>query len=529
METLNQKTLRDYTQVLFRHKAVIITSVITVMLTVAAGLMLKTPLYEAEVKMLISASKQVEAPYYRDLTGQQNIGVALTQAEIVKSNPVIERAVRAMGLYELPLDYEQRFCTPLKSIFVKLNAKTMGARLERMQEGQRKAYRYRMALEYLREAVTVEPIRDTNLFFIKVRDFSGYGSAVMANIVSRSYVIFDLEQQLAELRLKYGNMHLAVTQLKDNIDKMEKGLNGEPLPNIEAIGPASVKIIEQAQIPLRPKGIPRALTLILALFMSLFLGVMLAFVFEYADPTFKSPMDAEESLGLPFLGSIPRIKRRENLLLNDAKPRNTRYESFYCTLSEEVNMLRKDRPLKAILFTAAESGEGVSAIAANLGIILSRKAPLRALLVDANLRRPSLDKLFKITSKTGLADVLEGKTALKDAIYEANSRLHILPAGRTDFNPSVLLDSLSMKNLISSLRKDYDLVIIDSAHLKSSKDAQVLAGSVDGVCLVVNERITRRQVLGAALAPLKEKKVNFLGVILNNRTFPVPQFVYDRV
>lgn len=529
METFQQKTLRDYLQVLFRHQAVSITCMVVVMITVGVGLMLKTPLYEAQVKMLISASKQVEAPYYRDLVGQQNIGVALTQAEIVKSSPVIERAVRAMGLYELPLDYELRFCTPLKSLLVKLNAKTMSTRLERMPEEQKRAYRYRMAIEYLNQAINIEPIRDTNLFFIKVKDFSGYGAAVMANIVSRSYVIFDLEQQLAELRLKYGDKHLAVTQLKDNIDKMEKGLTGEPLPNIEAIGPASVKIIEQAQIPFKPQGIPHAFTLALAFVMSIFLGVMLAFVFEYIDPTFKSPMELEDSLNLPFLGSIPRIKKSEKTLLDYAKPQKTKYANFYYTLSEHLSILCKDRKLKVVLFTAAESKEGVSTIAANLGIILAKKAPFRILLVDANMRCPSLNKLFKITQDVGWAEVLEGKAALKEALCRVNAHLDVLPAGRTELNPSILIDSPSLKKIFSVLQEEYGMVIIDSPNLKLAKDAEVLAGFADGVCVVVNERITRRQVLSAAIAPLKEKKVNFLGVILNNRTFPIPKFVYDRV
>ena len=132
--------------------------------------MLKTPVYEAKVKMLISATKQVEAIYYRDIVGYQNVGLTTTQAEVVKSDPILDRTVRALGLWDMPLDYEKRFCSPLKGKLVDLQIKTIQAKLERLKDEDKKGFRYRQALERLRDNVSVEPIRDTNLFYIKVRD-----------------------------------------------------------------------------------------------------------------------------------------------------------------------------------------------------------------------------------------------------------------------------------------------------------------------------------------------------------------------
>ena len=118
-----ETTFRDYMRVLFRQKAVVITCFLTVMITVIIGIMLKTPVYEAKVKMLISASKQVEATYYRDLIMGQNMEVALTQAEIVKSAPVLEKTVRALGLAQKPFDYEKQFASPLKAKLVAIGAR----------------------------------------------------------------------------------------------------------------------------------------------------------------------------------------------------------------------------------------------------------------------------------------------------------------------------------------------------------------------------------------------------------------------
>ncbi|MCX5694937.1 MAG: polysaccharide biosynthesis tyrosine autokinase [Candidatus Omnitrophica bacterium] len=513
--TPTNNTFRDYLKVLFRQKAVIITSFVTVMLTVIIGTQFKTPVYEASVKVLISAEKQVEAPYYRDLLGSGESEIVLTQSEIVNSAPIIERAVSVIGLYERPFDYEKRFASVLKRRFIDISAKMMNAKLAKLKEEQRKAYLFRMAVEELRRSIRVEPIRDTKLFTISAREFSPLGAAIIANVVSRSYLIFDLEQQLAELQIKYGDKHLAVTQLKDNIEKMQKSLTGEPLANVDAIGPASVKIVEQAQIPIKPLGISNFLTIIIALIMAPFLGVMLAFMFEYMDQSFKSPADVELFLGLPFLGYIPKNKNLKPAALSN--------------LCDQIYLVMKDKGLKSVLFTAASPEEGVTTIVANLARNLSQKGEHKVLLIDANLRNPAIDKAFKITEPAGLADVLEGKSDFNAAAKEIGKNLYVIKAGKTALNPITLLSSHMMQEILKSARERYDLVLIDCVNLKDFKDALVVSNFVDSVVIVVKEGKTRRQVVKSAILPLEQKKTNLIGVIINNRTFVIPKFVYERV
>ena len=100
-----------------------------------------------------------------------------------------------------------------------------------------------------------------------------------------------------------------VSQLKNTIADMEKRLSGEPLPNIDAIGPASVKVIEQADLPLEPEGPSKSVIMVLGMFMSVFLSIMLAFMFEYMDQSFKTPRDIEQALSVPLLGSVRRRRR----------------------------------------------------------------------------------------------------------------------------------------------------------------------------------------------------------------------------
>ena len=113
---MDEITLRDYLKVLFRQKWVIVTSIVTVTVVVALGLWMKTNTYEATVKLLVTSQKGVESPYYSPLIGMQNIQVALTQSEIVKSNPVMERALKAIGLK--PLDFEKKFASPLRKAMI---------------------------------------------------------------------------------------------------------------------------------------------------------------------------------------------------------------------------------------------------------------------------------------------------------------------------------------------------------------------------------------------------------------------------
>lgn len=508
-----EMTMRDYVRVLFRQKWVVITSFVTVVVTVAIGLILMTPMYEAKVKILVSAEKLVSSPYYRDLIGYQNTPVAMTQSEIVTSSPVMERAVKSLGLYAKPLDYEKNFASWPRKLLIKMQAASINKELAKLKLEQKQAYLYRLALEDLKQHIKVEPVRDTNIFTINVKDYSPIGATIIANVISRSYVIFDLEQQLSDMQMKYGEKNLAVTQLRDSIEKMVKGLNGEPLPDIEAMGPASVKIIEQASVPIRPAGIPKTIIFILAVFMAVFLSVMLAFVFDYMDQTFKSPKDIETYLGITCLGSIRKKAGDED----------------YHAISDEIFLELKDKGLKTVMVTSAEGREGVTTIVAGVGKYLSGVSGHKTLLIDANLRHPRLHEKFNIKNTIGLGNILEDKTTFDSAVKEVSSKLSVLTAGNTALKPVVLFDSHKMGELLKAAKGKYETVIIDAPQLGRHKDSELIAAVSDSVCLVTSENGARRQVAKIALEPLVEKKSYIIGAVLNKRTFSIPKWLYERV
>ncbi len=506
-----QTTMRDFLKVLFRQKAVVLTSFFTVIITVFVGLLLKTPVYEGKVKLMVSAQKQVESPYYRDLLGDRNLEVAIAQSEIVSSNPVIERAVKAVGLFDRPLDYEKNFANSIKLPFIALSVKSTQAQLNKIPEDQRKGYLFRLAVEDLKKNIKVEPIRDTNLFTISVRDYSPVGSAILANVVSRSYLIFDLQQQLAETQLKYGEKHPSSLQLQDSINAMIKNLNGQPLPDVEAIGPASVKIVEQATLPLRPSGIPKSLTFVLAIFMAGFLGIMLAFVFEYMDQSFKSPQDIEGYLNTPYLGAVPAKVKQQQL--------------SYENLADQILLISKDKNLHTLLFATAESSYDSANIVVNLGKVLAGKG-YKVLVVDANFRHLIFKNFFNLEKGPGLVDVIEEKVTFEKSVHTAGKNLAVMTAGETQLNPLTLVETNKMHQLLAQAGEKYDLVLIAAPDLKH-RDSILLSAQTDGFILVVKEGVSRKQVVLNALAPVIAKKANFLGVIMNNRTYAIPKAIYD--
>lgn len=524
-----EMTTRDYIKVLFRQKWIILLTIITVLLATYVGLELATPVYEAQVKMLITAEKQIDSPYYRDVLAGRVVDATLTQSEVVKSKPVLERTVAALNLNNRPLDYETHFATPLKQWVIDGSLKR--SKLDQLTPAAQKAVTYRLTLEDLKGKIKVEPVRDTNLFLIKVRDFSPVAAAIIANTVSRAYVVFDLEQQYVELQSKYTDKNPIVIQMKENITKMEQSLSGKPLPNIEAIGPASVKIIEQSSPPLTPVGLPKKTTLMLAVAMSIFLGVFLAFMFEFLDQTFHSKQDLENFLGVPVIACINKKKGwSDHKLVTDVSEQNRSPRSAsYRILTQQILFMVKTKNIRTLFFVSVHPKDESSAILANVAVFLSKKLGLRTLVIDANLRRPHLHKIFGKHIDRGIADVLEGKVKIEDVARTVGEKLDFVPAGRSATDPGILLDASLFSKALAGVKSFYDVVLIDGVDLRDFRDSALIAPSMDGVILVVGECTVRRQVVQHSVKHLRESKCRLAGVVMPNRHYLIPKFLYESV
>ena len=514
--------LREYLRVIFSHKAVIITTVITVMVFIFIGLELKTPTYVAHVKMLISAKKQIESPYYMDFSRQE--GISVTQSNLVSSYPVLERVVKELNLDNRPSGYEKQFCSTLKAYLIDLRLRKIKS--EHYEHGSEKEYLFRRAIETLKKNINISTIRNTDLFTINVTDFDPQIAAKIANSISRSYVIFDLEQQLAEVRLKYGMKHSLVLQLYDNINLISKNINGELLTsNIDAIGPASVKIIEQAHVPFRRKGKRKLVIVILGCFMSVFLGFMLAFVFNFLDHRFKTPEDAEKLLNIPYIGFLPKTGFKIGEIIGEKKVAPL-VASSYKKITEKIYLCLKDRNKKSIMITAASFAEGSSTIAANIACCLANDLGNKTLIVDGNLNNPVVHKLFNIPCSPGLMDLIDKRNLIDDAIQNISPNLSVLPAGKKVLNPVSILKHPNAVNAFKGIKDKFDFIIFDNADLLCSGTVSSFLSHVDGVVLVVSGEKNRRQIVNTALEHLQPMNGNIFGFIYNNRRFTIPKTLY---
>jgi succinoglycan biosynthesis transport protein ExoP len=187
----------------------------------------------------------------------------------------------------------------------------------------------------------------------------------------------------------------------------------------------------------------------------------------------------------------------------------------YRILRANLYFTSTDKKIKTVLITSPDVGEGKTTTAANLAIVLAH-AGNKTVFLGADLRRPKEVSLFELKSSLGLAQVISEKLPYDTAIFacEDVENLFIFPAGRIPPNPSEILQSKSMKDIIEQLRRDYDYIIIDAPPVNLVSDAVILAGLVDGVILVVAENETKKDIAKRSVKLLKKIGANILGVVI---------------
>ncbi len=522
--SMTELTLRDITRALFRQKNVIIITFIVITIGTVIGLKLQTPVYEAKVKMFIKGVSQTESFTYQSFGAFR---IHLTQMEIVKSEPVIKRAITTLKLDERPLDYEKKYCSEIKKPLIDFLVRKDIKKLNDMEPEKRKEALLYKAVQSLKKKIDTTLIPNTDIFYITVEDYDSDTAVEIANVVSRAYTIFDQQQQLAELALKYGNLHPTVQQLQDNIYRMDQNLSGAKLPDLEAIGTASVKIIEQATTDGIPTGKPKIIILIISLFVSAFLGVSLALFFDMIDQTFKSPDDIVKYVNIPVLGSIPKRRLKDLPFVKDAKE-PTRYTVFFEDLADQIFIFMKTQNLKTIMVTSPVQRDLNSTIVPNLGYIFSQILHHRTLMIDCNLRNPIYNSLLGIESKPGLANLIDSGSTEK-VIQKIDEDLDAISAGVTTMNPVTLMDKFNINETLKDIREDYEIVLLDCTNIKNFNDIVVISPHTDGIIIVVSEGRDRKQAVNSAITPLRNNKANIIGGVLNNRTFKIPEIIYKRI
>jgi exopolysaccharide transport family protein len=303
------------------------------------------------------------------------------------------------------------------------------------------------------------------------------------------------------------------------------------------------RIVDVARVPTSPSGpnIPRNLAFALALGLST--GIGLAFLLESMDNTVRTPEQAQIISALPSLGMITLGSRstREGAggeklalasskevveLVTKSRPRSQMAES-YRALRTSLLLTFAGGPPKVILVTSALPEEGKTTTSVNSAIVLAQKGN-RVLLIDADLRRPSIHKTLGMGPKSGLSNVLTGTATLQEAIIPSTilPELFILPAGTPPPNPAELLASTKMKNVLEELRKNYDHIVIDSPPTLSVTDAVVMSTDADAVVLVIRSGHTTKPALRRARDILLQVNARVCGVLVNAVNLNSPDYYY---
>ena len=188
----------------------------------------------------------------------------------------------------------------------------------------------------------------------------------------------------------------------------------------------------------------------------------------------------------------------------------------YRTLRTNITFSELDQEVKKILVTSPQAGEGRSTTIANLAVTYAQENK-RVLLIDTDLRKPTLHQFFQKANIRGLTSILVNQIQAVDAIQETDiPNLSFLPSGNIPPNPSDLLASKRMRALMEQLETEYDLILLDSPPALDLTDAQILSTMCDGVLLVVNHGKVKRQIAHKALLNLEHVKARVLGVVINN-------------
>jgi capsular exopolysaccharide synthesis family protein len=303
------------------------------------------------------------------------------------------------------------------------------------------------------------------------------------------------------------------------------------------------RIVDVARVPTTPAepNIPRNLALALAL--GLTTGIGLVFVLEGIDNTVRTPEQAQAISGLPSLGMIPlgsrsapELTSRPRLslasskeaveLVTQSRPKSQMAES-YRALRTSLLLSSTGGPPKVILITSALPEEGKTTTSLNSAIVLAQKET-RVLLIDADLRRPSIHKTLGMGPRIGLSNVLTGSATLEEAIVRSSilPNLFILPAGTPPPNPAELLASTNMKDVLTQLSEEYDHVVIDTPPTLSVTDAVVLSTRADRVILVIRSGQTTKQALRRARDTLMQVNARVCGVLLNAVDLNSPDYYY---
>ena len=485
--------LKTYINVLLRRKWVILITIVVTLAVVIIGTLLTTPVYSATTTLRIATAANGSINYSDYMYADRLIN---TYVQMSTTKPVLDELKRRLNLNELPqIGVDTIPNTELIRISVEHQDPTQAANI----------------------ANTLGEV----LMSQSLELYTGSGKSSMQILSDQ---VTRMEEELNQARKEYSDLLAqkpsdteAIQAAKQAMD-LKQEIYAATLDQYEqtrlreALLTNSVTVVDPAFPPLSPTKPHKTLNIALGLMVGLIGGVGLAFLLDNLDSTLYSTKQIEELTKLPNLGMVPNARIQKRFITVNG---NNPYSEAFRRIRTRLFSQEFEKPLRTLLITSPEPGEGKSTIIAGLARILAQSGN-KVILADADMRLPTQHKIFDLPNNQGLSNVLSQESGLKQVLQETDiPNLKVLTSGPVPENPSRLIDTIHMDNVVGELQESFDLILIDTPALLEVNDAAVLAPQMDGVILVVCRANSRKEDVLAACKQLEGLKANVLGFITN--------------
>src|SRR5688572_28888074 len=328
------------------------------------------------------------------------------------------------------------------------------------------------------------------------------------------------QQQLNQLKIKYDILKRDAENNKSIHSNVLVRMKETEL--MSRLNSNNMRIVDLASVPLRPIKPRLVVTILAGLVGAVAVSLSLAFFVSYLDDSIKSQDDIENHLRLPFLGYIPNIKTNsvvERDLQAHLHPQSNAAEGFR-TIRATVALTHKAEKFRVLSITSTIPSEGKSLVASNLAIVHAQTG-LKTLLVDADLRRPSVHKAYQLHSPVGLSAYLTGETNDIGEITHVSEvpNLDIICCGSIPTNPSELIGSSRMAEFLQRVRAQYDRVVLDCPPVSAVSDPLIISAIADGVVYVTKFNKIRREHGRKSVQRIQNAGIHILGVVINDIDF----------
>lgn len=506
--------------------------VLATVLATGSGLiasLLAIPVYRTSTTLIVGQTIENPNPNATDFfAGAQ---LALTYAQLVSREPVLNATVSTLGL-------NQDWRSLRNQVVASSIANTQLIEIAVLDTSPQRAQA--IANEVARQLILQSPTTPSSedqahLDFIrsqlpdlehKIKDGQDRLTQLDQTIAGATSArqIQDAQQQQAVIAAQITQWQLAQTQM---------------LTSLHAGSLNYISIVDPAELPQAPVSPNIVVNTLLAMVIGLTLSVGAAYLLEYLDDTIRSPEEVRQLVNAPMLAAVGKFQGSEynEMLIAEREPRSPITET-YRALRTNLQFLSIDTPLRILLVTSSGPGEGKSITAANLAVVFAR-AGKSVILVDADLRRPVVHKIFSLKNRFGLTTYLVGqseesavaeqgngngavdetlvtKTTLASYLQPTNiPRLQVICSGALPPNPAEVLGSNRMHEFLQEASSMADVVIVDSPPCVTVTDAVVLSQWVNGVLLILDGQNTHRQSAKRARENLAAAGARILGAVVN--------------